>query len=322
MSHTISEKPSSFIFSSEMKLFCIKVLGFVGVFCAALIGACFGLPDRSANQTMLVAQRDKCETIKTLDSPRVILVGGSGIGLGVNSAVLAKKLVRPVYNMGLHAGLGLIYQMRAVTPFIKDGDVVVLFPEYSNFDDKTAYGNQELVAVVADILPEHRGHITMKQWFALSTYVFEYGAGKIRRLFSVQAMGRRGTYFDENGDGIWTLADPAARRPIPLSSSWGADHYSPLVVPYIAAFKREIESKHGQLIIMPPAVQSAFYGRQEGFVARIDQALRDQGLAFAVRTERYALPDEWFYDTPYHLNLLGRNLRAEMLAEDLSGLMR
>ena len=305
-----------------MKLFCVKALGFAGMFCLVLITACFCLPDRFATQTMLVAQRDKCEMVRTIDSPRVILVGGSGIGLGVNSAALAEKLCRNVYNAGLHAGLGLIYQMKSVTPLIKDGDVVVLFPEYSNFDNKTAYGNQELVAVLMDILPEHRKFVSMKQWFALTTFILEYGAGKIRRLFSVRLKKNDWTRFDANGDGVWTLADPAARCPIPLSSYWKADHYSPMVLPYIAAFKREVNLKHGRLIIMPPAVQSAFYDRQTEFVDRIAYACREAGLPFAVPTKRYALPDEWFYDTPYHLNLLGRNRRAEMLAEDLSGLMK
>ena len=38
-----------------------------------------------------------------------------------------------VANMGLHAGLGMNYMLYEIKPYLRQGDVLVVVPEYNQF---------------------------------------------------------------------------------------------------------------------------------------------------------------------------------------------
>ena len=44
------------------------------------------------------------------------------------------------------------------------------------------------------------------------------------------------------------------------------------------------------------------------------------GLSFVALPSRYAMEDKYFYDSPYHLNMSGREIRTELMIDDLKRL--
>ena len=312
---------SSSTSSSDMKRFMLHIVFFSVVLGGLLCGACFFLPDATAKKTMLGAQISKLKRLQELPGERVIIVGGSGCGQGFVTSNLCAALARPVYNMGLHAGLGLIYQMKAVEPFVRKGDTVLLIPEYANFDGTSCFGEAELLMMVIDIIPEHKSLLSFRHWLHLLPMVPKYGADKLRHLFMPPCSTDRSDDFDSYGDEIYPISrPPLARIPFPVAKSISADVFSDAVIGDIKRFCSSVCSKGGNIYLYPPAFQSSSHKRQKAYIDRIEEVVKRAGLPFSASTSRYVMDDKYFYDTPYHLNLSGRKKHGELLAEDLSGI--
>src|SRR5437879_5998760 len=84
-----------------------------------------------AEENYLAATVDKHRRLAQTRPPRVILVGGSNLALGIQSDRLEVALGRPVVNMGLAQGLGLEFMLNEVQAAIGSGDTVVLSVEYN-----------------------------------------------------------------------------------------------------------------------------------------------------------------------------------------------
>lgn len=68
-------------------------------------------------------------------SPKLVLVGGSSVHIGISARELGDRLGVACLNFGQHAGLGLPYILFEVEKILEPGDVVLLAPEYFNYFD-------------------------------------------------------------------------------------------------------------------------------------------------------------------------------------------
>lgn len=75
----------------------------------------------------------KLELLEKVDSPRVVIIGGSSVAYGTDSRMISDSLGLHFINFGLHAGLGIKYPLEDYLNYMKKGDVVILQMEYSNF---------------------------------------------------------------------------------------------------------------------------------------------------------------------------------------------
>lgn len=80
--------------------------------------------------TFLAGLEIKHRRALSINSPKIIINGGSNLAFGINSPIIEKALNLPVCNLGIMAGLGLEYMIEQVKFYAKEGDVVVLVPEY------------------------------------------------------------------------------------------------------------------------------------------------------------------------------------------------
>ena len=72
---------------------------------------------------------DKYERRSTLSGARLILIGGSSLPFGVDSARLEDALGLPVVNFGVYAALGTRVMAEIALSELHAGDVVILAPE-------------------------------------------------------------------------------------------------------------------------------------------------------------------------------------------------
>jgi hypothetical protein len=82
------------------------------------------------NQSFFAAVADKHQWAESIQSPKIILVGGSNLAFGIASDSIEKALKRPVVNLGVYAGFGLDFVLNETLPLVKKGDIVVLCTEY------------------------------------------------------------------------------------------------------------------------------------------------------------------------------------------------
>lgn len=302
-----------------MKKFIVRLVIFGVVLFGLLAGMCFFLPGTRARASMLAQQRVNEKRLAETPGRRIILIGGSGLSQGVVSSMIETNFNMRVVNTGLHAGLGLIYQMRSVQRYLHPGDVVVLAPEYSMFDSSTRYGDMELLSVLVDVVPEDRDLISFTHWIRLMQFVPRYGASKLMGLF--KGAPAQLDRFNEYGDKEWKHSSPSYHQSFPIGCGSGADKFDPESLAPILGLAEKCRSMNVRVLLFPAALHRSSYLVSEKFIDKIATELAEHGIPYCAQPERYALPDVLYDGTPYHLNLIGRQLRSELLVEDLKELV-
>lgn len=109
-----------------MRRFVIHALVFALLQLAILVALWRSCPDDDNHY--MAATLDKHARLRSAASPRVIFVGGSSVGFGIDSRPFAQLELEPV-NMGLTVGLGLPFMLGEVASQLRRGDVVIIAPE-------------------------------------------------------------------------------------------------------------------------------------------------------------------------------------------------
>lgn len=150
-----------------------------------LAGALFTGVHMVGPESFYAVHVDKLARLKNLPSPKVVLVGGSNLTFGMNTAELERRISMPVANMGLDAGFGVRVMVNAVKGHLKPGDLVLLCIEPPLFNHRLE-PNEEFFHL-AEVSPESWRYLDHPSaWWAL--------AGRFR------------TYLNMKGRKFWGLA--------------------------------------------------------------------------------------------------------------------
>ena len=87
-----------------------------------------GLPPVYSNSFVGVLD-EKVERLASIEGKKVVVVGGSSVAFGLDSALMEEYLGMPVVNFGLYAAIGTKAMLDLSLPHIGEGDIVVLAPE-------------------------------------------------------------------------------------------------------------------------------------------------------------------------------------------------
>jgi hypothetical protein len=303
-----------------LRAFVLKVLAFLLAGTIPLLAVALLVPPTPrASTSLLFAKRDKDALLRATPGPRLILVGGSNLSFGIDSRVLADELgVNPV-NTGLHATLGLRYMMASTLPYVRRGDVVVLVPEYSHYYGDRAYGGEELLRTVVDVDRRSIATLTPAQWANVARYLPKLALTKLRPAEYTHRQGAEpGVYerrsFNRYGDAVahWGLP----REPFaPNEPAPGA--FNGRVVEDIRKFEARVRARGAVLYLSFPGLQAASFANLRGQIAEVDAKLREAGFVILGTPQRYAIPEEFMFNTPYHLTRQGADLRTRRLVADL-----
>ena len=208
-------------------------------------------------------------------------------------------------------------------PSIDEGDLVVLIPEYSQFQDSYG-GSRELVATVCDVYPEGRGTLSLRQKAGLFPEFVSYSLSKLcQRLRLVQKLPTPAVYardsFNEFGDAVshWGLP-PTAITDAPIVGP--NPRLNRTAIQGVVAFRRAVESRGGTLLMLPPCFLSSSYDNQRHLIEAVDNALDQSGVGFEVPCERYRFDREHFFNTPYHLTKEGVDQRTQLVIDDIESI--
>lgn len=306
-----------------MKPFLARIGLFSGCLGLIVLGSSV-LPNPSLVEgDLLGALPEKMATIAEMPSPKILLVGGSNISFGMDTEKLSNHFDCPAFNTGLHAGLGLRFMMLSCLPSIHEGDLVVLIPEYSQFQDSYG-GSRELVATVSDVYPEGRGTLSLRQKVGLFPEFVSYSLSKLcQRLRLVQKPLTPAVYardsFNRFGDAVshWGLPSTAITdAPIVCPNP----RLNRTAIQGVVEFRRTVETRGATLVILPPCFLSSSYENQRHLIEAVDEALSKNGIGFDARCERYSFDREYFFNTPYHLTKEGVDSRTRLVIEDIESL--
>ncbi len=263
----------------------------------------------------LAAIIDKHHRLNEINNNRLILIGGSGLTFGINSQMLVDKLNINVINMGLHAGLGLEFMLNEVKPSIKKGDIIVLCLEFPLYLDDFE-PDVDLISFTQHLYPPSKDyyHFNIKENF-LVNYAkfkkhFEEQTLKIDPVFNREK-------FDKYGDNLGHLGLPGLKelRDKESIGKLEVDKSSTL----INQFETACNQKGAKLLISYVAYPQSQYQKNKKAIDDLNQLLHEKikSVTFINKPADYLFNDNLFYDTIYHLNGRGREIRTEFFIEDL-----
>ncbi|WP_342089333.1 hypothetical protein [Dyadobacter sp. OTU695] len=303
-----------------MKRFVTRTTIFAGLAILLLAVGLFILPNPVAKHNMLGALLDKHEMLRKTGSPRIVIIGGSNVAYGLDSKRIQEALHIPVVNAGLHASLGMKFYLTDVKPYIREGDIVVVIPEYSQYYTDSFYGNMELVSILFDVYQDGKKQVDARQWWHLMRFIPFYAASKLKMPSEPSVAAPIGVYdrkaFNSYGDAYvhWTMA---GRKFKAAQKARDEDHVNPEAIKLLVDFQKFVEGKKATMLLLPPGYQSTSFVNQKPVIDKIYKAMKDNHLPVIATPERYELPDSVFFDTNYHLILPGIERRSDLMIEDL-----
>jgi hypothetical protein len=205
--------------------------------------------------------------------------------------------------------------------------VVVLAPEYENFYSDNFYGEMELVSSVFDIHPDGKKYIDAKQWLFLLQYVPVYAAKKIRNVIgsafskadtSINIYHRRS--FNAFGDAFlhWSLPDQNFASAHKLK---GEERVNPEVISFLSDLKKYVIEKKAKLIILPPVIEQQSFRNLENVIGKIESDLSKANVSFASDPRTYSYNRKYFFNSYYHPNKKGVDLRTAQVINDLKKML-
>ena len=270
-----------------------------------------------ASKSLLFAKNKKDSLLVYSPSPRIILIGGSGLSFGLNSQILKDSLQINPINTAIHGAIGLSFMITTVLDFIKPGDIVVVVPEYQFFFGRNSYGGEELLRTVMEVSPKSIKKLSSKQWFNIVRFfpkysfskfkLLDYIDGRIDSLYSVYS-------FNDFGDvcAHWNRVSQGCMHYNPIDEKFNDD-----IVKELLQFQKKINDRKASLYITFPGLQASSFNVFNHQIKKIEMELIRNEFSILGTPERYNIPDSLIFDAPYHLSKAGVDLRTLRLLEDL-----
>lgn len=303
-----------------MKKFLLNVTLFLSVVLIVFIAGIV-LPGNIPGQNMHYSIFDKEKLLENTDSPRLILVGGSNLSFGIDSKRLQDSLGRHVVNTAIHAGYGLQYIIDCVAPHIKQGDIVLLAPEYNNFFGNSVWGGEVLIQAL-EVNPTNLEKMTFKQFGAQLPYVPKHSIEKLLTYLPFKdpkALQEKNAVYER-----WSfnkLGDVEAHwnKPNEPYQSYDVQGkvFNQYTIQLINHFKQLIEAKQGRLLVTFPCLNHSGFQLTGQKIREVAEQFAKNQYTVLGNPEKYSFPDSLYFNSMYHLNKKGVDLRTTLLLQDL-----
>lgn len=267
---------------------------------------------------------------------RLLIVGGSGTHFGVDTQQIEQELDIPVFNMGLHAGLGLNAILATVLDEIRSGDIVLLIPEYDLImaNDGTGYYSSSFGAAVnrpgiGGVDSEEVVREIMLMGVPGSDRILQKIKGLQRTFSSTDtdnadtiktSVTRKEAYSERNIDKrgnpiVLPIGNP---RPAHIKHS-NISEYSSL---RLQVFRNQVEEAEATLVLALPWVLVKSKEENLQKIQAVENDLNE--IADVIHDEEFNLKNKpkLFGDTNYHMSYHGRQMRSSAMEQQLKHLFK
>ncbi len=258
--------------------------------------------------------------------PRIILVGGSNLAFGVDSALLARETGLPVVNMGLHYDLGLRQMLDEVEPWLGRGDTVLIVPEYLLFFGSYLEGGDTMVQVKL-LSPGDLARCSLRQWWRVAGRLLPETARKVEQsLFPDRAADSalyrqiyRRSGFNRLGDLTthlhWTGIGFGMRD---VHQVVPDEPFNPESVDRINRFADAAKRSGARCLLLYPPLPAGVFRRNILGIMSLDRKLRESlHVPISFPPEESTFSSDLFFDTVYHLDENGRPLFTRLMGRAL-----
>lgn len=305
-----------------MKKFLLKLCAFLSIviiMMGSIVAIDFCVIGNQYTHSYNASILDKMERLNSIEEPKIILVGNSNLSFGMNSPAIEQTIGMPVVNLGLHGGLGNAFHEEMAKDGIKEGDIVVL----CHLD----YANNELSDPAL-------AWITIEKHFSLWPLIRiqdvpsmlrgypQYVIQAARNWLSgsdvpqVNSCYARNA-FNEHGDIVVRPNQETTQFEF-YEGSITVPEIGKAGIERINRFHDYVKSKGATLLVSFFPVASGEFTPPEDMYINMQKELTEQLDCEIISDIRdYFIPYEFFYDTAYHLDDQGVEMRTKQLIADL-----
>jgi hypothetical protein len=303
-----------------MKRLILKTLVFISMLILVLVTLLFLPATPRASKSLLFSSVTKDSLLANTTAPRIIFVGGSNLSFGLNSQIIKDSLNLNPINTAIHANIGIKYMFDNTLKKKKKGDIVIFVSEYSLFNRDWNDGTEELFRTVFDCNKNNIKLLNIKQLFNCFLYagnfilskfdITEYVKVKESDVYSVNSFNQYGDV-----DAHWYLEDfHTDCKPF---GTMDINKYNPKIMTEIKRIADRLQEKGCILFISYPGLQESSFNNSKETIKKIEAEFQAHGFTVLGTPQKYLISDSLIFDTPYHLNKQGVELRTNLLIEDL-----
>lgn len=271
---------------------------------------------------------EKYDRLHSIKEDKIVVVGGSSVAFGLDSEALERYTGMPVVNFGLYAALGTKLMLDLSDSGIKKGDIVVIAPE---LDPQTLsmYFNSRTTLEAIDDDYRMMLDVGVDNWFNLFGGMWSFAGRKLELYRSEDERILDPVYRAENLNeyGDVSLSRPQntmakwydPNTPIDLSTDMlgdGFDEFCKYLNKYIAKLK--LKGAEVYFSWCPMNEMAITDNTTEQTKAELVEYLKKKiNCEFISEIDDYILEAGYFFDTNFHLNDAGVDVRTARLATDL-----
>lgn len=300
-----------------MKRFLIQILIFITLTFGVL--AIAGHKYHSSGNDYMDAIIDKHRLLDTTKQPRIIFAGGSNLAFGIDSKMIHDSIGYNVVNMGLHAGLGLEYIINELKFSLKPDDIVIFSIEHF-LGNK---GDYLLKKQTAKNFNEANNFFRRNYWTDIKNYFEKEITKNLKNNLSLKkrdtAIDTISIYarssFNKYGDVVRHLTKPIPEK----ISGRGKKKYTYWQgIELLNEFQEYANSNNITTYFMFANYPNSEYMENKDVLLQYENDVKnDLHITVLTDMEDFIFNDSLFFDTSYHLNRNGRNIRTIKLIEIL-----
>lgn len=266
----------------------------------------------------LAAIMDKHNALQSTPGARLIAIGGSNVAYGFDSEKLARLIDRPVINLGLHKNLGLKFMLTDLYPYLHSGDIVLIIPEYLQFYNNRFEGMSYKLAELLDTFPAAVTSLDAYQMINMLKVYAPLLRSKISRALSLIPIDP--LYYRHNFNEYGDIKKEIKSNPsntiknIPYITE--NDKFDINSIKFLNDLNKKIAARGARILLIFPAGRKTNCEASEPRLDILEEKLK-QMLDFPVLSSpsETCINDSYFYDTEYHLNDKGTELRMRLIAD-------
>ena len=314
-----------------MRKFIFSFLAFISpFFILAIVAIC--LPTTSKRQhSYAYTWAIKDSLLYSTPSPKLVLLGGSNFGFGMDSQRIKDSLnIFPV-NMGLQASAGLKFLLDATIDGVNEGDILIISPEYEHFNLDHAYGSSTLIDLALNVRKmqfsdeiakkaSNLSTLNYKQWLQILKYLYPYALAKFSPDDYKDTIEESTTCYNPEsfnlyGDNICHWSDTIARE-FPLEAKNKSDMNVDMIK-YLATYCHKAEEKGATVYVAYPSMYDKGFEASEEFIEAVIAEMKEQHILLIGSPYENQFTKDYMYDTNYHLNKKGVDRRTSIFIKDL-----
>lgn len=276
------------------------------------------------DETYLAELKDKCARLDSLTSPKLVLLGGSGVAFSLNAKLLESAFPRfQSVNFGLYAGLGSLTMLELAKPALGKGDVVVFSPEQNEqslsdyFNPRYAYEALEGKLNYANRLDEKKRQAMQGYFLDAASEKFAYQkAGKTAESNGVYAHSSFNAWGDiestiPSGNALAGLYDPT------MSITFSGEEMAASFLSSLNEIAKDYQSRGIAFYYRFPAMNAMAVEDPEDLDDYYDALQRQLAFPLLGNPHECVMNPLYFYDTNFHLNQSGQIVNTVSLIKDL-----